>query len=350
MIRNSLPQTDLRLSDFYYDLPEERIAQTPLEPRDSSRLMVLDKKTGEIKHKKFHDIIEYLNEGDTLVLNNTRVIPARVFGHREGKYENIEVLLVKEYGEDKWEVLAKPGRKLKIGTIIEFSAKLKAEVIDILEEGERVIKFIYDGIFNELLDEIGIMPLPPYITEKLEEQDRYQTVYSKIRGSAAAPTAGLHFTKELLNKVQEKGINIVYVTLHVGIGTFRPVKVDNVLEHDMHSEYYIVEKSEAEKINNAKKNGNRVICVGTTSCRTVESAANENGEIVASEGWTNIFIYPGYKFKIVDRLITNFHLPESTLIMLVSALSSKDIVLNAYNTAVKEQYRFFSFGDAMIVK
>jgi len=330
-------------------LPKELIAQVPIKERDMSRLLVLDRNTGKVEHKIFHDITDYLNKGDTLVLNDTKVIPARIFGHREGKDENIEVLLVKEYGEDKWEVLAKPGRKLKMGTIIEFSKKLKAEVIDILEEGERVIKFKYDGIFNELLDEIGIMPLPPYITEKLEEQDRYQTVYSKIRGSAAAPTAGLHFTKELLKKIEEKGINIVYVTLHVGIGTFRPVKVDNVLEHKMHSEYYEVSEEAARVINETKKRGNKVICVGTTSCRTIESASDENGIVKAHKRETDVFIYPGYKFKVVDNLITNFHLPESTLIMLVSALAGKDNIMNAYEEAVKEKYRFFSFGDAMYI-
>jgi len=339
----------MKTSDFNYYLPKELIAQVPIKERDMSRLLVLDRKNGKIEHKIFHDITDYLNKGDTLVLNDTKVIPARIFGHREGKEESIEVLLVKEYGEDKWEVLAKPGRKLKVGTVIEFSDKLKAEVIDILEEGERVIKFVYDGIFNELLDEIGIMPLPPYITEKLEEQDRYQTVYSKIRGSAAAPTAGLHFTKELLKKVEEKGINIVYVTLHVGIGTFRPVKVDNVLEHKMHSEYYEVSEEAAKTINETKKRGNKVICVGTTSCRTIESAADENGIIKAEKKETDIFIYPGYKFKVVDNLITNFHLPESTLIMLVSALAGKDNIMNAYSEAVKEKYRFFSFGDAMYI-
>lgn len=339
----------MKTSDFNYDLPKELIAQVPIKQRDMSRLLVLDKKTGKTEHKIFHDIIDYLTPGDTLVLNDTKVIPARIFGHREGKEESIEVLLVKEYGDDKWEVLAKPGRKLKIGTVIEFSDKLKAEVVDILVEGERVIKFKYDGIFNELLDEIGIMPLPPYITEKLEEQDRYQTVYSKIRGSAAAPTAGLHFTKELLEKVEQKGINIVYVTLHVGIGTFRPVKVDNVLEHKMHSEYYEVSEEVAAVINETKKRRNKVICVGTTSCRTIESAADENGIVRAEKRETDIFIYPGYKFKVVDNLITNFHLPESTLIMLVSALAGKDNIMNAYNEAVKEKYRFFSFGDAMYI-
>ena len=341
----------MKTSDFYFDLPEELIAQTPLEDRSNSRLMVLDKESGEIQHRVFKDIIEYLNPGDCLVLNNTRVIPARLIGEKVDTGGKIEFLLLKRTEKDVWQALVKPGKRAKIGTKFSFgNGKLIGEVVGLAEEGSRLVKFYYEGIFEEVLDELGNMPLPPYITERLEERERYQTVYSKHNGSAAAPTAGLHFTEELLNDIKAKGIEIAFVTLHVGLGTFRPVKVDNVLEHDMHSEYYIVEKSEAEKINNAKKNGNRVICVGTTSCRTVESAANENGEIVASEGWTNIFIYPGYKFKIVDRLITNFHLPESTLIMLVSALSSKDIVLNAYNTAVKEQYRFFSFGDAMIIK
>ncbi len=341
----------MKTSDFYFDLPEELIAQTPLEDRSNSRLMVLDKESGEIQHRVFKDIIEYLNPGDCLVLNNTRVIPARLIGEKVDTGGKIEFLLLKRTEKDVWQALVKPGKRAKIGTKFSFgNGKLIGEVVGLAEEGSRLVKFYYEGIFEEVLDELGNMPLPPYITERLEERERYQTVYSKHNGSAAAPTAGLHFTEELLNDIKSKGVDIAFVTLHVGLGTFRPVKVDNVLEHDMHSEYYIVEKSEAEKINNAKKNGNRVICVGTTSCRTVESAANENGEIVASEGWTNIFIYPGYKFKIVDRLITNFHLPESTLIMLVSALSSKDIVLNAYNTAVKEQYRFFSFGDAMIVK
>ena len=341
----------MKTSDFYFDLPEELIAQTPLEDRSNSRLMVLDKESGEIQHKVFKDIIEYLNPGDCLVLNNTRVIPARLIGEKVDTGGKIEFLLLKRTEKDVWQALVKPGKRAKIGTKFSFgNGKLIGEVVGLAEEGSRLVKFYYEGIFEEVLDELGNMPLPPYITERLEERERYQTVYSKHNGSAAAPTAGLHFTEELLNDIKAKGVEIAFVTLHVGLGTFRPVKVDNVLEHDMHSEYYIVEKSEAEKINNAKKNGNRVICVGTTSCRTVESAANENGEIVASEGWTNIFIYPVYKFKIVDRLITNFHLPESTLIMLVSALSSKDIVLNAYNTAVKEQYRFFSFGDAMIIK
>lgn len=340
----------MRTSDFKYDLPKELIAQVPIEKRDMSRLMVLDKTTGKIEHKVFHDIIDYLEKGDTLVLNDTKVIPARIYGHRENKEESIEVLLVKDYGNDTWEVLAKPGKKLKPDTEIIFSDKLKAKVIDILEEGERVIRFSYDGIFNELLDEIGIMPLPPYITEKLEDKDRYQTVYSKIRGSAAAPTAGLHFTKDLLKKIEEKGVNIAYVTLHVGIGTFRPVKVDNVLEHKMHSEYYEVSNEAATLINETKKRGNKIVCVGTTSCRTIESAANDDGTVRAEKKETSIFIYPGYKFKVVTNLVTNFHLPESTLIMLVSALAGKDNIMGAYNEAVKEKYRFFSFGDAMYIK
>lgn len=340
----------MRTSDFKYDLPKELIAQVPIEKRDMSRLMVLDKTTGKIEHKVFYDIIDYLEKGDTLVLNDTKVIPARIYGHRENKEESIEVLLVKDYGNDTWEVLAKPGKKLKPDTEIIFSDKLKAKVIDILEEGERVIRFSYDGIFNELLDEIGIMPLPPYITEKLEDKDRYQTVYSKIRGSAAAPTAGLHFTKDLLKKIEEKGVNIAYVTLHVGIGTFRPVKVDNVLEHKMHSEYYELSNEAATLINETKKRGNKIVCVGTTSCRTIESAANDDGTVRAEKKETSIFIYPGYKFKVVTNLVTNFHLPESTLIMLVSALAGKDNIMGAYNEAVKEKYRFFSFGDAMYIK
>ena len=339
----------MKTSDFNYELPKELIAQVPIEKRDTSRLLVLNRNTGKTEHKVFHDIIDYLNPGDTLVLNNTKVIPARIYGHRENKEESIETLLVKDYGNDTWEVLAKPGKKLKIGTTIIFSDRLKAEVIDILEEGERVIKFIYDGIFNELLDEVGIMPLPPYITEKLDDKDRYQTVYAKTRGSAAAPTAGLHFTEELLEKIKEKGINIVYVMLHVGIGTFRPVKVENVLEHKMHSEYYEVSEEAARVINETKKRGNKVICVGTTTCRTLESAANEDGTVRSEKRETDIFIYPGYKFKVVDNLITNFHLPESTLIMLVSALAGKDNIMSAYNQAVKEKYRFFSFGDATLL-
>ena len=341
----------MKTSDFYFDLPEELIAQTPLEDRSNSRLMVLDKKTGEIEHKIFKDVIDYLNPGDCLVLNNTRVIPARLIGEKVDTGGKIEFLLLKRTDKDVWQALVKPGKRAKVGTKFSFgNGKLIGEVIGLAEEGSRLIKFYYEGIFEEVLDELGNMPLPPYITERLQERERYQTVYSKHNGSAAAPTAGLHFTNELLEKIKEKGIDIAFVTLHVGLGTFRPVKVDDVLEHEMHSEYYMVDEEAAQKINKAKQNGNKVICVGTTSCRTVESATNENGEILPSSGWTNIFIYPGYKFKMVDRLITNFHLPESTLIMLVSALVSKDSVLNAYNIAVKEKYRFFSFGDAMIIK
>ena len=341
----------LKTSDFYFDLPEELIAQVPILDRSSSKLMVLDKKTGEISHKVFKDIVDYLNPGDCLVLNDTRVIPARLIGEKENTGGKIEFLLLKRNEDDTWETLVKPGKRAKIGTRFSFGqGKLIAEVVGMGDDGARIVKFEYEGIFEEVLDELGNMPLPPYITERLEERERYQTVYSKHNGSAAAPTAGLHFTEELLQQIKDKGVDIAFVTLHVGLGTFRPVKVDDVLEHEMHSEYYMVDKEAAQKINNAKKNGHNVVCVGTTSCRTVESATNEEGIIEETSGWTNIFIYPGYKFKMVDKLITNFHLPESTLIMLVSALSSKENVLNAYETAVKERYRFFSFGDAMIVK
>ena len=339
----------MRTSDFKYDLPEELIAQHPMENRDQSRLLTLNKKDGSINHEHFYDIYEHLNKGDVLVLNNTRVMPARIHGHREGKEENIEFLLLKRNDDDIWECLAKPGKKAKIGTEIIFSDKLKAEVVDISEDGSRFLKFIYDGIFEEILDELGEMPLPPYITEKLENKERYQTVYSKVEGSAAAPTAGLHFTKELLEKLGEKGVEICYVTLHVGLGTFRPVKVDDVESHEMHSEFYMVSEDVVNKVNRAKLENRRVVAVGTTSIRTLESVADEKGFISEKNGWTNIFIYPGYKFKCVDALITNFHLPESTLVMLVSALASKDIILNAYNVAVKEKYRFFSFGDAMFI-
>lgn len=341
----------MKTSDFKYDLPEELIAQTPLKERSKSKMMVLDKKTGNLEHKIFEDILEYINKGDTLVLNDTRVIPARIFGHRENKEEIIEILLTKQLENNKWETLIKPGRKAKIGTIIIFDDKLlKAEVIDILPEGERIIQFIYNGIFNEILDKLGTMPLPPYITEKLDDQNRYQTVYNKNPGSAAAPTAGLHFTKEILEKLENKGVNIVYVTLHVGIGTFRPVKVNDVLEHKMHSEYFIINERVANDINETKKRGNKVICVGTTSCRVLESATDDKGIVHGMSCETDIFIYPGYKFKVVDMLLTNFHLPESTLIMLVSALSTKDIILNSYKEAVKCKYRFFSFGDCMLLK
>lgn len=341
----------MKVSDFYFELPEELIAQYPLEKRDSSRLMVLDKKTGEIEHRKFHDILEYLNEGDTLVLNNTRVLPARLIGEKEETGGKIEFLLLKRIEGDKWECLAKPGRKAKVGTVFTFGeGKLKAIVREIGGEGNRIIEFKYDGIFEQVLDELGQMPLPPYIHEKLEDKERYQTVYSKEKGSAAAPTAGLHFTEELLKEIKDRGVNIAYLTLHVGLGTFRPVKVDDVNNHVMHSEYYHLDKENADLINKTKEAGKRVIAVGTTSSRTLETIGDENGRVREQSGWTDIFIYPGYKFKIVDNLITNFHLPESTLIMLVSALAGQDNIMNAYNTAVKEKYRFFSFGDSMFIK
>jgi len=341
----------MNTSDFNYNLPQELIAQTPLLERSKSRMMIVNKITGEIQHKHFEDILDYINKGDTIVLNDTKVIPARIFGRRENKEEIIEFLLTKQLEEDKWETLVKPGRKAKIGTKIIFDEKLlSAEVVDILPEGERIIQFKYEGIFNEILDKLGTMPLPPYITKKLEDKDRYQTVYCKNSGSAAAPTAGLHFTKEMLKKIEEKGVNIEYVTLHVGIGTFRPVKVDDITNHKMHSEYFIIDEKTANNINETKKRGSKVICVGTTSCRTLESATDEKGVIHPMSKETDIFIYPGYKFKMVDTLLTNFHLPESTLIMLVSALSTKDIILNAYKDAVDEKYRFFSFGDCMLIK
>ncbi|WP_131038142.1 tRNA preQ1(34) S-adenosylmethionine ribosyltransferase-isomerase QueA [Clostridioides difficile] len=341
----------MKTSDFKFDLPQELIAQVPIEDRASSRLMVLDKETGNIEHKVFRDIIEYLNPGDCLVLNNTRVIPARLIGEKLETGGKIEFLLLKRTEEDTWQALVKPGKRAKVGTKFSFgNGKLIGEVVDLSDEGSRIIKFHYDGIFEEILDELGNMPLPPYITARLDEKERYQTVYSKHNGSAAAPTAGLHFTEELLNKIKEKGVDIAFVTLHVGLGTFRPVKVEDVLNHKMHSEYYMVSQEAADKINRAKEKGKNVICVGTTSCRTIESACNEDGKMKETSGWTEIFIYPGYKFKVLDKLITNFHLPESTLIMLVSAICGKDNVLNAYNEAVKERYRFFSFGDAMIIK
>ena len=326
----------MELHDFYYDLPQELIAQDPLSDRSASRLMLLDKNTGEIEHKIFKDIIDYLNPGDCLVINDTKVIPARLIGERVGTGATIEVLLLKrkEDMKDVWEVLVKPGKKAKIGTKISFGdGRLVAEVIDIVEEGNRLIQFTYEGIFEEILDELGQMPLPPYITHKLQDKNRYQTVYAKHEGSAAAPTAGLHFTKELLERIQEKGVDIARVTLHVGLGTFRPVKVENIQEHHMHSEYYVVTQEAADKINNAKADGGRVICVGTTSCRTIESAADDDGRVKACSGWTEIFIYPGYKFKVLDALITNFHLPESTLLMLVSALAGREHILAAYKTA-----------------
>ncbi len=340
----------MKTSDFYYDLPEELIAQDPLPDRSSSRLLHLDKKDGSIEHKVFTDIIQYLNPGDCLVINNTKVLPARLYGEKEDTHALIEILLLKRRTADVWEVLVRPGKKCRPGARIIFGdGLLKGEIIDIVEEGNRLIRFEFDGIFEEILDRLGEMPLPPYITHKLEDKNRYQTVYAKEAGSAAAPTAGLHFTNELLEKIKSKGVNIAHVTLHVGLGTFRPVKVEDVTQHHMHSEFYVVEKEQAELINNTKKNGGRVICVGTTSCRTLESAADENGILRDGSGWTDIFIYPGYKFKIMDALITNFHLPESTLIMLVSAFAGKEKVMRAYEEAVKERYRFFSFGDAMII-
>jgi len=341
----------MKASDFNFYLPEELIAQHPLEKRDESRLMILDKKTGEIQHKKFYDIIDYLKAGDTLVLNNTRVMPARLIGEKENTKGKIEFLLLKRIQNDTWEALAKPGKSAKVGRKFSFGdGKLKAEVIEVLENGNRIIEFHYEGIFEQVLDALGEMPLPPYIHEKLEDKERYQTVYSKEEGSAAAPTAGLHFTKELLSEIEAKGINIVYLTLHVGLGTFRPVKVEIIEDHEMHSEFYMLSKKSADIINNTKISGNKIISVGTTSTRTLETIGDENGMVHEQSGWTNIFIYPGYKFKVVDNLITNFHLPESTLIMLVSTLATREYVMQAYEKAVKEKYRFFSFGDAMFIK
>ncbi len=337
------------LKDFSFFLPEELIAQHPEEKRDHSRLMLLDKNTGEVSHERFFNIIDYLKPGDCLVLNNTRVIPARLIGAKEGTGGAIEFVLLHRVEGDFWEVILKPGRKAKIGSRFVFGDELRAEVTDIVNEGNRIVRFEYDGIFEEVLDRLGSMPLPPYIKEKLEDKERYQTVYSKHSGSAAAPTAGLHFTRELLSEIEKKGVEIGYVTLHVGLGTFRPVKVDKIEEHHMHSEFYSVEQDVCDKVNRAKKEGRRVIAVGTTSVRTLESIADENGIIKPSSGWTNIFIYPGYRFKAVDALITNFHLSQSTLLMLVSALAGRENVLNAYNTAVQEKYRFFSFGDSMFI-
>ena len=340
----------MKTSDFFYDLPEELIAQDPLEDRTASRLLVLNRETGAVEHKIFSDVIDYLNDGDCLVINNTRVIPARLIGEKEGTGGKIEVLLLKRRANDVWETLVKPGKKLRPGARVTFGdGRLKAEILEIAEEGNRLVRFYYEGIFEEILDSLGEMPLPPYITHKLEDKEMYQTVYAKYDGSAAAPTAGLHFTKELLNKIEEKGIKIASITLHVGLGTFRPVKVDDVNNHHMHTEWYEVNAEAADIINETKRNGGRVICVGTTSCRTIESVADENGYMKAKTGETDIFIYPGYKFKVMDGLITNFHLPESTLVMLVSAVAGKENVLAAYETAVKERYRFFSFGDAMIL-
>ena len=340
----------MKTSDFYYDLPKELIAQDPLEDRSASRLMHLNKETGEYEHGHFRDILKYLKPGDCLVINDTKVIPARLYGSKVGTDAAIEILLLKRRENDIWETLVKPGKKCKVGTVISFGdGILTGEVVDIVDEGNRLIQFHYDGIFEEILDQLGEMPLPPYITHKLKDKNRYQTVYAKNDGSAAAPTAGLHFTKELMKQVEEKGVKIAHVTLHVGLGTFRPVKVDNVESHHMHSEFYMVEEDQAKLINDTKKNGGRVISVGTTSCRTLESATDENGILHAGSGWTEIFIYPGYRFKMIDGLITNFHLPESTLLMLVSALAGKEYIMAAYEEAVKERYRFFSFGDAMLI-
>lgn len=340
----------MKTSDFYYDLPEELIAQDPLADRSASRLLHLDRETGEIEHTDFKHITRYLKPGDCLVINDTKVIPARLYGNKVGTDAGIEILLLKRKGDNVWETLVKPGKKARPGTVISFGdGLLTGEVIDVVEEGNRLIQFSYEGIFEEILDQLGEMPLPPYITHKLEDKNRYQTVYAKNEGSAAAPTAGLHFTEELLEEIRGMGVSIAHVTLHVGLGTFRPVKVDDVEKHHMHSEFYVVEEDQAKLINDTRKNGGRIISVGTTSCRTLESAADEFGNLQAKSGWTEIFIYPGYEFKIIDGLITNFHLPESTLLMLVSALAGKEHIMKAYEEAVKERYRFFSFGDAMMI-
>ena len=341
----------MKTSDFYYDLPQELIAQDPLEDRSGSRLLVLDRETGKREHRIFRDIIEYLNPEDCLVINDTKVIPARLFGVKEGTEAKIEVLLLKRRGDNIWETLVKPGKKCRVGARISFGeGLLTGEVVDIVEEGNRLIRFAYQGIFEEILDQLGQMPLPPYIHHQLRDKNRYQTVYAKNDGSAAAPTAGLHFTPELLEKIQRKGVKIAHVTLHVGLGTFRPVKVEDVTEHHMHSEFYVVEEDQAALINRARAEGGKIVAVGTTSCRTLESAADESGILHAGSGWTDIFIYPGYRFKITDRLITNFHLPESTLMMLVSALAGKEQIFAAYQEAIEKKYRFFSFGDAMFIK
>ena len=341
----------MNVSDFNFELPQELIAQDPLEDRSASRLLVLDRKTGEVTHQIFRDIVSYLQPGDCLVINDTKVIPARLFGVKEGTGAKIELLLLKRRENDIWETLVKPGKKAKPGTVIEFGEGiLKGTVLETVDDGNRLIQFSYDGIFEEILDRLGQMPLPPYITHQLKDKNRYQTVYAAHDGSAAAPTAGLHFTKELLEQIQEMGVKIARVTIHVGLGTFRPVKVENISDHHMHSEFYMIEESEAKKINDTKAAGGRVICVGTTSCRTVESASTPDGILKAGSGWTEIFIYPGYQFKILDALITNFHLPESTLVMLVSALAGRENIMSAYQEAIRERYRFFSFGDAMFIK
>ena len=340
----------MKTSDFYYDLPQELIAQEPLKDRSSSRLLVLHRDSGEIEHKIFRDVKDYLKKGDCLIINDTKVMPARLIGARKNTGARVEILLLVRKDMDTWEVLTYPGKKAKPGDVIVFGdGRLEAEILEVIEGGNRIVKFRYDGVFETILDELGEMPLPPYITHKLEDKNRYQTVYAVHEGSAAAPTAGLHFTKELLEEIKEMGVEIAHVTLHVGLGTFRPVKVEDVTNHEMHSEYYVVEQAEADKINNARKNGGRIISVGTTSTRTLESVTDENGVVHAGSGWTKIFIYPGYKFKAVDCLITNFHLPESTLIMLVAAMVGREKILETYETAVREKYRFFSFGDAMFI-
>lgn len=341
----------MKTSDFYYDLPQELIAQTPLERRDGSRLMVLDRESGEITHRHFYDLPEYLHPGDTLVLNDSRVLPARLYGHRVPTGGAVELLLLKDQGDGKWECLARPGRKLKPGAEVSFGdGELTATIAEDLQEGKKLVQFHYEGIFLEILERLGKMPLPPYIKEELQNGERYQTVYSKVTGSAAAPTAGLHFTKELLQRIQDMGVSIAYVTLHVGLGTFRPVSAEEVTDHHMHSEFCMISKETAELLNETHRRGGRIICVGTTSCRTLESFAKEDGTFEESSGWTEIFIYPGYRFKAMDALVTNFHLPESTLVMLVSAFAGREHILNAYNTAVQERYRFFSFGDAMLIQ
>ncbi len=338
------------IKDFYYDLPPELIAQTPLKDRASSRLMVLDRKTGDVSHKHFYDIVDYLNPGDCLVMNNTRVIPARLYGSKEGSGGKIEFLLLKRIDIDTWELILRPGKKAKVGSRFIFGdGRLKAEVIEVKDDGNRIVKFEYDGIWEEILDSLGEMPLPPYIREKLEDKNRYQTVYSKIEGSAAAPTAGLHFTDELLETLRKKGVNTAFVTLHVGLGTFRPVSAEKIEDHKMHTEFYQISKETADLINQTRKNGGRIVCVGTTSVRTLESSSLADGTVLSGSGDTSIFIYPGYKFKTVDSLITNFHLPESTLLMLISALYNRESIMKAYKEAIDEKYRFFSFGDAMII-
>ena len=340
----------MKRQDFYFELPPELIAQEPLADRSASRLMCIDRVTGEIRHKHFYDIVDELNEGDCLILNDTKVIPARLYGHKKDTGANIEFLLLNKRSLDEWEVILKPGRKAKVGAEFVFgNGELEAEVLEIVNDGNRIVKFKYDGVFEEVLDKLGEMPLPHYITKKLEDANRYQTVYAKYSGSAAAPTAGLHFTNELLEKIKEKGVKIGYVTLHVGLGTFRPVKAENILEHKMHSEFYILPKETAELVNSTKRNGGRVIAVGTTATRTLETVGQDGGELAEKTGWTDIFIYPGKQFNVIDGLITNFHLPESTLIMLVSAFAGRENILNAYNEAIRERYRFFSFGDSMCI-